>query len=174
MRSTIVLLAILHLFPFSRVLARQTGGDAVAANLPSQNQVNVDGGVLLAFSLAYTHRVGSTPLGVGGGVGFAWELNTKSFDRNIWNAVHAEVFLRFQPVPAFQVDVGPTLMTYNWADDCSECAGTFFGGHFAVMFGYRYLFVGANIRLGQVTDDRSGSAFGSILSPQLRIVIPWG
>jgi hypothetical protein len=140
----------------------------------SRNQVNVDGGVLLAFSLAYTLRVGSLPLGVGGGGGFAWELNTKSFDRNIWNAVHWEAFLRFQPVPVLQLDIGPTWMTYNWADDCGECAGKFFGGHFAIMVGYRYVFIGANVRVGEVTDDRFASAFGTILSQQLRFVIPWG
>lgn len=174
MRSTIFLLTVLSSSPFSGVLARQAGNDSAARILPNTNQLNLDGGSLLAFSLAYTHRLGSTPWGVGGGIGFAWELNSKSFERNIWNATHAEVLFRFQPVPQVQFDAGPTWMSYDWADDCSDCSGKFFGGHFAFMFGYRYFFFGVNVRVGRANDDRFGSAFGNIVSPQLRVAIPWG
>jgi hypothetical protein len=66
------------------------------------------------------------------------------------------------------------MMRYLWADECSSCTGTFLGLHSAAMVGYRFVFIGANTRLGWKSDDRYGSELGVMLSPQVRIVIPWG
>ncbi|MEJ2236686.1 MAG: hypothetical protein P8X82_00180 [Gemmatimonadales bacterium] len=46
--------------------------------------------------------------------------------------------------------------------------------HPAAMVGYRYFFVGVNARLGRKTDDWYGSGFGVIVSPQVRVFVPWG
>ncbi len=140
-----------------------------------RNQIALDGGSLLAFSLSYARRVKDTDFSVGGGLGFAWELNMHTFGRaHVWSVVHLEGFVRYQVLQALMVDLGVTAMKYYWADDCSDCTGTFLGLHSAAMVGYRFVFIGVNARLGWKSDERHGSEFGVILSPQVRIVIPWG
>ncbi len=139
-----------------------------------RNQIALDGGSLLAFSASYVRRVGDTELSAGGGIGFAWELNFHDFDANIWEALHIELFLRYWLQRVLQIDLGATALRYYWTDDCSACTGAFWGFHSAAMVGYRVIFVGANGRLGWASDDRHGSEFGAIVSPELRIVLPWG
>lgn len=139
-----------------------------------RNQIALDSGGRLNHSLSYARRVGNTNLSIGGGLGFAWELNTHSFERNIWEALHVTIFGRYQLPPVLQVDVGPILFAYVWTDDCSECAGTFVGLHTVALVGYRYLFFGPWIRVGWADDNRHGSEFGSIWGLQTRLAIPWG
>ncbi len=55
----------------------------------------------------------------------------------------------------------------------TDLRGTFVGSYSAVFVGYRYLFVGMASRAG-VASLEGESEFGTILSPRLRLVIPFG
>ena len=145
-------------------------------SIVNKNQIGIDLGVLLPLPqfLSYVRRVNNTNLSIGGGVGFVWELNSHSFEGNIWEARHVVVFARYQFFQALQVDVGPTLLSYYYADDCSDCSGTFVGVHSAAMVGHRFLFFGPCVRVGWADDRKYGSAFGAIWNLQARVVIPWG
>jgi hypothetical protein len=146
--------------------------EATQRTFVNKNQISLD--VLLTHFLFYVRRVGNTNLSIGGGLGFAWELNSHSFERNIWEAGHIVVFGRYQFSQVLQVDIGPTLLNYYWTDDCSECSGTFLGLHTAVMIGYRSVFIGPCLRLGWADDRKYGSEFGTIWSFQARFVVSWG
>lgn len=169
-----ITIAALCATPTARLAGQSTTSEVQGENRLPRNQLALEAGDLLAFSVSYVRRIIDTDFGVGAGVGFAWELNRHNFNANIWEATHGEVFVRYQLERLVQLDLGVTAMRYFWTDDCSECMGTFFGLHSAAMVGYRYFFVGVNARLGWKNDDWYGSEFGVILSPQVRVVVPWG
>ena len=138
-----------------------------------KNQVALDVRGRLIHSLSYARRVGDTSLSFGGGLGFGWELNRHTFERNIWEASHIEIFARFQPFQGLQLDFGPTLLGYIWTDDCSECTGTFVGFYFSAVIGHKFIFGGPWFRIGFANDSRHGSEFGAILGLQARLVLSW-
>ncbi len=140
----------------------------------NKNQIALDVGGELIYSLSYVRRVGGTNLSLGGRLGFGWEFNSHSFDRNIWEAPHVEIFARYQPFQGLQLDSGPTLMSYIYTDDCSECTGTFLGIYLAAGVGYGPLFVGPWVRIGSADDRRHGSEFGTIWSIHVRLALSWG
>lgn len=154
-------------------LVAQEGPKVVPGTRDSKrnNQLALDVGRVYAFSLSYARRIRDTNLLFGFGVGGAWEENSHTFSKNIWNVLHAELFARYQHFDFFHLDLGATLLGFSPHDD-DERRGDFIGGYVAAMFGYRYVFGGLNVRFGEAEDYR-GSESGIILSPVLRIVIPW-
>ena len=46
-----------------------------------------------------------------------------------------ELFVRMRASGNTQLEIGPTLLRYRWADDCSECTGSLVGVHAAAMVG---------------------------------------
>lgn len=138
----------------------------------SRYEIAVDIGIL-AGGLSYARRVGDTPLSLGAGLRGAWEP-PNSFARNVWEPLGVVVFGRYRPTSWFHTDVGLTLARYVWADDCSECAGTFVGLRSAVLAGYRFVFIGPEVSMGRARDDRHGSDFGVIWGAQLRFILGWG
>lgn len=151
-----------------------TKGMEVKNSIVSKNQISLEAGGILIYNLAYARRFKNTNWSVGGGVGFGWELNWNSLERNIWNAINVTGFVRYQYSKMLQVETGPTLLGYTWTDDCSECNGTFVGLQSAAMIGYKFVFLGPGLWTGWANDDKYGSEFGAIWILQLRLVIPWG
>ena len=139
-----------------------------------KNQIGIDIGGYYDFSLNYSRRIVNSNFSVGGGFGFAFELNDHSFDRNIWEAGHIIIFARYQYSDFVQIDAGPTFLGYLYADDCNECSGSFVGFQTSASFGYKFVFVGPNVRLGWADDNKHGTAFGIIWNLQLRIIVGWG
>jgi len=124
-----------------------------------------------ALSLSYARRVrGNLLFGVGAGA--AWEENTHTFDRNIWNVLHGDLFARYQPAPFVHLDLGATVLGFSPHDD-DDRRGSFAGGYVSLALGYRYVFFAPCVRFGRTSDYR-GSEFGVLASPLvLRFVIPW-
>jgi hypothetical protein len=46
-----------------------------------------------------------------------------------------ELFVRYHPSELAHLELGASLLRYRWADDCSACAGTFYGARTRMMFG---------------------------------------
>jgi len=140
--------------------------------LVSRNQVALEVGII-SVGLSYARRVGGGPLSIGAGLWGAWEP-AHTFDRTVWEPVGFVVFARYSRPPWLQVDLGPGLLTYVWADDCSECSGTFVGVRFAARLGYRFVFLGPEVWVGSASDRPNGAEFGAMVGAQLRFVVGWG
>jgi len=147
-------------------------GNALTSSGIKKNQISIDLGAL-TFFIAYAHRIQNTKWSFGGGLGFAWELNQHSFERNVYEPGYIAAFIRYQYSHIFQFDIGPTLMRYFWTDDCSECRGTFVGLQTTASVGYKFVFLTPCLWVGSASDDRHGSEFGTIWNIQLRFLIPW-
>ena len=121
-----------------------------------------------AVAVTYAHRLEESRLLMGFGVGFAWEWNDHSFDRQVWNVFHVEGFARYQPLPFFQGEGGVSLSMSSPTDDTNASRG-FFGLYGAAMVGYRYLFFGPQVRAGYLDNE-----FGTIRTFAVRAVLPLG
>jgi hypothetical protein len=86
----------------------------------------------------------------------------------------AELFVRAHPSRAVQLELGPSLLRYHWADGCSECTGTFAGVRAAVMVGQGIFSLGPTVRLGRVTGDPTGNETGILWGIQARLLFSWG
>ena len=164
-----VVLAAQEALPSAQPFASIT--ENAAPGLGSRNQVALDVGIL-SGGLSYTRRIGVTPFSLGAGVWGAWEPPS-SFDRNVWEPLGLVAFGRYQPMAWLHTDVGLTGARYLWADDCSECSGTFVGVRSAALVGYRMLFLGPEVSAGRASDERNGSEFGVIWGVQARLVFGW-
>lgn len=133
-----------------------------------RHQLSLDVGNELAIAVAYARRAGATPFLVGVRAGYAFELNDNTFDREVWDVFHAEAFLRYQPRDLIQAEVGISILGSSPADDTNE-RRTFYGMYAALMLGYRYVFVGPQLRLGEIE-----SQFGAIAGIAMRWVLPFG
>ena len=152
------------------VLASATPGVAQEAAIP-KNQFSVDVGILQG-GLSYARRV-SQKFSVGGGVWGAWEP-WNSFESTFVEPMGVELFVRAHPTPDVHLEVGPSLLRYYSADDCSECTNTFTGIRTAAMVGKGIFSLGPAVRLGRVTGGSSGSEFGVIWGIQARLLFGWG
>ena len=128
---------------------------------------------IVAGEVTYARRIGDSPLSVGAGAWGAWEP-PGSFGRDVFKPLGVELFGRWRAAPWLHADVGPTLARYPWADDCSDCSGTFAGVRAAVLVGRGILFVGPELSAGWASDARDGSEFGVLWGAQLRLVLGWG
>jgi hypothetical protein len=137
-----------------------------------RNQFSVDLG-LLQGGLSYARRLGDGPFSLGGGLWGAWEP-WSSFEGNVFEPLGAELFVRAQPGRAAQLELGPSLLRYRWADDCSECTGTFTGVRAAAMVGQGIFSLGPTVRLGRITGDPRGSEVGLLWGLQARLLFSWG
>jgi hypothetical protein len=164
----------LTLVPVLSAAPGQAQSPERARTLPGRNQLAIDGGGPLTWSVSYVHRIGNGPFGLGGGAGFGWELNANNLHRHIWNAGYVDGIVRYEPAPFLQLEAGPTLLGYSYADDCSQCGGTFVGARVGAGIGYKPVYVGADVRLGRAVDDRHGPRFGAILTPRVRVAVSWG
>jgi hypothetical protein len=135
------------------------------------NQIGIDGGSVIAFGLSYARRVGNRPLLVGGRVGYAFEENINSFDRNVWDVFGVDGFVRLMLHDAIHGDLGFSALGFSPEDD-TDVRGTFLGLYTAVMVGYRFVFVGSEFRLG-LASVAGGSEAGVIVSPRVRVLVPW-
>ena len=98
-----------------------------------RNQFSVDIGVLQG-GLSYGRQIGHGHFSIGGGVWGSWEP-WSTFEGNVREPLGVELFVRARPSRDLQLELGPSLLRYHWADDCSECTGTFAGVHAAAMVG---------------------------------------
>jgi hypothetical protein len=88
--------------------------------------------------------------------------------------VGAELFVRVRTSGATQVEIGPSLLRYRWADDCGECTGTFAGVHAAAMVGTGSFWLGPTARYGVVSGGPAGSESGFMWGIQGRLQFSWG
>jgi hypothetical protein len=137
-----------------------------------KNQFSVDVGPLQG-GLSYARRVGQGPLSFGGGVWGAWDP-WGSFEGSVFQPMGVELFVRAHPARAVQLELGPSLLRYHWADDCSACTGTFAGVHAAAMVGHKIFYVGPTVRLGRVTGNPGGDETGVLWGIQARLLVSWG
>ena len=152
------------------VLASVTPG--LAQDTPIRNnQFAVDVGILQG-GLSYAHRV-SQKLSVGGGVWGAWEPWT-SFESNVFEPIGVELFVRAHPSREVHLEIGPSVLRYQSADDCSECSDTFTGIRTAAMVGTGLFSLGPTARFGGITGGPSGSELGASWGFQLRLLFGWG
>jgi hypothetical protein len=142
------------------------------SSVPRRNQLVLDIGVLEA-GISYARRIGRGPYSLGAGLRGAWEP-WNSFDQNVFEPVGGELFLRVQASDATQLELGPTLLHYRWADDCSECTGSFAGVHASAMIGTETVLLGPTARFGVLTGAPSGSEIGFMWGIRGRILISWG
>ena len=133
------------------------------------HQLTVDAGVLSA-GISYARQVDNSPWSMGAGLWGAWEP-PNSFDRNVWEPLGATVFVRRWPTRWLHTDVGATAARYLWADDCSECSGTFVGLTSSVRVGSRVVSIGPDVSLGRASDDVNGAAWGVIWGAQARVIL---
>lgn len=144
---------------------------AAAAVAVARHQVTVDIGVLSA-GIAYGHRLGTGPLTVGGGVWAAWEP-ASTIDPEFFQPVGVELFVRSQLSPNVQVEAGPSVLYYVWADDCGECGGLFVGLRGAAMVGHRFAYFGPSLRLGWAAAAEQPDGLGLVFALQVRLFFGW-
>ena len=137
-----------------------------------KNHFSVDVG-LLQGGLSYARRVGHGQFSIGGGVWGAWEP-WGSFEGSVFEPLGAELFVRAHPSRAVQLELGPSLLRYRWADDCSECTGTFAGVRAAAMVGQGIFSLGPTVRLGRLTGHPAGGETGILWGIQARLLFSWG
>jgi hypothetical protein len=178
MMCTFIPEVLMHPFSRSRypsvlvalALASATPGVAQDSAI-RKNHFSLDVGMLQG-GLSYARRVGPK-LSVGGGVWAAWEP-WSSFENPVLEPVGVELFLRAHPSRDVHLEVGPSLLRYYTADDCSECTDTFTGIRTAAMVGRGIFSLGPTVRLGRVTGGTSGSELGVIWGIQARLLFGWG
>ena len=122
----------------------------------------------LEGGLSYAHRIGHGRYALGGRIWTAWEP-WNSFEANVWEPIGGELFVRYHPSDEVQLELGPSLLRYLWADDCSGCSGTFVGAHTAAMVGKGILSVGPTGRCGVLNGAPSGGEVGILLGFQGRL-----
>ena len=133
------------------------------------SQLSLDFGPLHG-ALSYAGSVSEGGLGLGLGAGFSWEDVGLATEKNIWDVLHGELFLRAHPRSWLYMDLGATVMRYAPSDDSSE-RGTFFGGYLAPMIGWKWFLIGTHAAMG-VASDPEGSDFVVVLRPVvLRLVL---
>jgi hypothetical protein len=152
------------------LLAQDVSGSEVGR--PRPNQLSIDIGPLEG-GLTYVHRLGRGPFSLGGGMWVAWEPQS-TFEQEILNVRGAEVIVRLQAHKAVQFELGPSVLKYDYADDCSECTGTFFGLRAAAMVGHGAFWVGPTARLGVLPDSPQDFESGALLGLQGRLLFSWG
>jgi hypothetical protein len=156
---------------FSVALANTTPGLAQSGPI-RKNHLSVDVG-LLEGGLSYARRVGQGRFAIGGGVWGSWEP-WNSFEGSVWEPIGVEIFIRAHPSRAVQLELGPSVLRYRWADDCSECTGTFTGVRAAAMVGEGIFALGPTVRLGRTTGDPAGGETGLLWGIQARLSFSWG
>jgi hypothetical protein len=167
MHATIRYLSI----TFALVAANAAPGLGQDSAIP-KNHFSVDVGPLQG-GLSYARRVGAGPFSIGGGVWGAWDP-WSSFEGSVFQPLGAELFVRAHPSRAVQLELGPSLLRYLWADDCSECTGTFNGVRAAAMVGKGIFSLGPTVRLGRVTGHPAGGETGILWGIQARLLFSWG
>jgi hypothetical protein len=145
---------------------------ASAAGLESRNQLALEAG-FLSLGVSYARRIGATPWSVGAGVWGAWEPPS-TFEGSFFEPVGVVAFGRYRAAPWLHADLGLTAARYQWADDCSDCGGSFVGARSAALVGYRWIFIGPELSAGWASDDHNGSQFGMFFGGQVRLVLGWG
>ena len=75
--------------------------------------------------------------------------------------VGAELVVRTHPSRAVQLELGPSLLRYRWADVCSECTGTFAGVRAVTIVGQGIFSMGPPLRLGRGSGNPAGGETGS-------------
>lgn len=136
-----------------------------------RNQLTVDLGVLSA-GVAYGHRLGTGRMSVGGGIWAAWEPSS-TIDPEFFQPVGVELFVRSQLTPIVQLEAGPSVLYYVWADDCGECGGMFIGVRGAAMVGHRFVFFGPALHVGWATAAQQPDAVGLVFALQFRWFHGW-
>jgi hypothetical protein len=141
------------------------------SSVPNKNQFSLDIGVLQG-GLSYARRLGQKNLSLGGGVWGAWEP-WSTFESNVWEPLGVELFLRAHPSRDVHLEAGPSLLRYYWADDCSECTGTFVGIRAAAMAGQGIFSLGPTARVGRLTGAPGGNETGLLFGFQARLLFSW-
>jgi hypothetical protein len=80
-----------------------------------------------------------------------------------------ELFVRYEPNREVQLELGPSVLRYLWADDCSECSGTFAGAYASAMVGKGFFSLGPTARFGVLTGAPSGNEAGILWGFQGRL-----
>ena len=135
--------------------------------LIGKHQVALDVGVLEG-GLSYARRIGAGRYALGGRLWAAWEP-WNSFKANVFEPMGGELLVRYHPSEEVQLEFGPSLLRYLWADDCSECRGTFVGAHAAAMVGKGIFSLGPAVRFGVLSGAPSGSEAGFLFGFQGRL-----
>ena len=117
--------------------------------------------------------MGRGPLSIGGGVWAAYEP-WSSFEENVFNAAGGSLLLRLHAHEIVHFDLGPTVLTYQRADDCSGCRGTFVGGHGAAMLGNGAFWIGPTARVGWLSGSATDRRLGILWGVQGRLLFSWG
>lgn len=79
--------------------------------------------------------------------------------------------MRSQLNPNLQLEAGPSVLYYLWADDCGECSGIFMGLRGAAWVGHRFAFVGPTLRLGWAAAADRPDAIGLVFGLELRLFL---
>jgi hypothetical protein len=158
-------------FLFFLVVLMSAAPAAAQQRWHGRNQLSLDVGPLEG-GLAYARRLGQGPWSVGGGVWAAWEpWNT--FESNFWEPRGVHLFLRGRPSREVQLELGPSLLRYQWADDCSACSGTFVGIRAAALVGRGIFALGPVIQLGHSSGSPAGAETGLLWGLQGRLLFSW-
>jgi hypothetical protein len=147
--------------------AGSPGSPESIRNAAGKHQFTVDIGVL-EVGLSYARRISNGPFALGGRLSAAWEpWNT--FEANVLEPMGGELFLRYHPNREVQLELGPSVLRYRWADDCAECSGTFAGAYASAMVGKGILSLGPTARFGVLAGAPSGHEAGILWGFQGRL-----
>jgi hypothetical protein len=146
---------------------RSTGSPESIRNTAGKHQFALDIGVLEG-GLSYAHRIGNGRCALGGRFAAAWEP-WNSFEANVFEPMGGELFLRYHPNGEVQLELGPSVLRYLWADDCSGCSGTFAGAYVSAMVGKGIFSLGPTARFGVLTGAPSGNEVGILWGLQGRL-----
>jgi hypothetical protein len=136
-----------------------------------KNQISLDVGPLEG-GLSYARRLGQGVWSVGGGVWASWEP-WNSFESSFFEARGLHLFLRARPSREVQLELGPSRLRYQWADDCSVCSGTFAGVRASAMVGRGVFALGPVVQVGRSTGSPTGAATGLLWGVQGRLLLSW-
>jgi hypothetical protein len=142
-------------------------GSALTRSTVGKHSIALDIGVLEG-GLSYVRRIGNGPFAIGGRVWAAWEP-WNSFSANVIEPVGGELLVRYHPNREVQLELGPSLLRYRRADECTGCGGTFAGVYATAMVGRGIFALGPTARFGVLTGAPSGRETGIIWGFQGRL-----
>jgi hypothetical protein len=141
-------------------------------NWHRRNQVSLDVGPLEG-GLTYARRLGQGAWSLGAGVWAGWEPGN-SFETNFFEPKGVHLFLRARPSRDVQLELGPSLLRYQWADDCSSCGGTFASLRAAAMVWRGIFSLGPLIQVGRLSGSPAETEVGFVWGFQGRLLFSWG
>ena len=165
---------LVFVVPIRAADANQPGSDdtsGVQAEFPHKNNLGLDFGAITSedyymFALTYSRRINAN-WRRGISLGYSFEDNISNFNNNLYDVLSIELHQRYQPSEWYHVDFGLAVFISGSVEGGS--GAKFAGLYSGVGIGWKFLFIGCNVRAG-LANGKRGSEFGVVLKPLMRLV----